>query len=141
MTFYASLLYYLQFVSGTQFGAMAAYGNLDVVKFLTSLPETNVSSRDNDGRTPLGAAAANGHLEIVKYLTSLPETNIDSQDDKGGTPLILSASNNHPKVVEFLLQKGADASIKDNAGKNALDWATSKDFANVVNVLFNGWCS
>ena len=120
---------------------MAAYGNLDVVKFLTSLPETNVSSRDNDGRTPLGAAAANGHLEIVKYLTSLPETNIDSQDDNGATPLILAASNNHPKVVEFLLQKGADASIKDNAGKNALDWATSKDYANVVNVLFNGWCS
>ena len=107
MTFYASLLYYLQYVSGTQLGAMAAYGNLDVVKFLTSLPETN----------------------------------IDSQDDKGATPLILAAFNNHPKIVEFLLQKGADASIKDNSGKNALDWATSKDYANVVNVLFNGWCS
>ena len=89
----------------------------------------------------MGEYASNGNLDVVKFFTSLQETNIDSQDDKGATPLILAASNNHPKVVEFLLQKGADASIKDNSGKNALDWATSKDYANVVNVLFNGWCS
>jgi len=58
--------------------------------------------------------------------------------DKGKTALMYACgadSGSNIDVVRILLSAGADPSIKDKAGKTALDWAESKKLTNVVQLL------
>lgn len=50
--------------------------------------------------------------------------NVNAGDEYGETALMSAAgSNRNPEVISVLLQNGADASIKDNEGKSAADYA------------------
>lgn len=48
---------------------------------------------------------------------------LNIQNDQGYTPLIVAVMNGHQAAVEALVVAGALVSIKDNAGKTALDYA------------------
>ena|GEM_PF-1677335 len=51
--------------------------------------------------------------------------NVNAIDEYGETPLMIAArSNRDPEVISVLLQNGADASIKDNEGMSAVDYAS-----------------
>ena len=91
--------------------------------------------KESDGKSSLAIASINGHLDIVKYLVSLPQTNVDIQDNNGYTSLMFASYYNHITIVQSLLENGADKTIKDNAGNKAIDWATSVNNLNVIEVL------
>jgi len=121
-------------------GPHAAYmaarkGNLDILKFLVQNAPDVVDLEGYVRRTPLGAAALNGLLNVVNYLISQPNVDVDSQENNGFTPLMLATYKNQEKVVQILLQKGAEKSIKDTFGKTALDYAKSKKFVNIIEIL------
>jgi len=121
-------------------GSHAAYfaaqeGNLKILNFLVQNAPDVVDMKGYNGITPLGAAASNGHLDVVKYLISQPNVDIDSKENNGFTPLMFATYENQEKVVQILLQMGADKSIKDNFGKTALDYAKSKNFVNIIEIL------
>ena len=115
--------------------AAALGGHLNIVKYLASLPDIDVNCEDEYGEVPILAAAVRGHLDVLKYLTSLPLINLNKQDIHGYTPLMHAVYENCTESVLFLLQNGADSSIKDNYGKNALYWALLKNNANVIDIL------
>ena len=49
---------------------------------------------------------------------------VNARDEYGETPLMSAArSNRNPEVISILLQNGADASIRDNEGITAVDYA------------------
>ena len=48
---------------------------------------------------------------------------------------ILATYNNHPNVVQWLIEKGANSSIVNNYGENALHWAMSKNYTTVIQQL------
>ena len=75
--------------------------------------------------------AANGNLEVVEYLLSLlqpAETSADKsapslvnhRNTSGNTPLHWASVNGHLEVVKALVGAGADASITNGAGRDAL---------------------
>lgn len=86
--------------------------------------------------------AANGNLEVVKYLLSLlvvdvqpaeststetqPSTDksapqlVNHQNVSGNTPLHWAAVNGHLEVVQLLVQHGADPTIVNAAGRDAV---------------------
>merc|ERR1712038_1131234 len=115
--------------------AAAEQGNLKILNFLVQNAPDVVDMKGFQGRTPLGGAVIDGHLNVVKYLISQHNVNIDSQENDGSTPLILAAYFNRPKVARFLFEKGANNSIKDNDGQTALDYARSKKFVNIIEIL------
>lgn len=86
--------------------------------------------------TPLGMAIAKGDVEtakkIIEYGASVNERS------NGMTPLMLAARYNNVELVNFLLEKGADATIKDDKGFTALKYAdasNAKDAAAILKAL------
>lgn len=60
---------------------------------------------------------------------------LDARDSDGMTPLMLAASKNKPSICSLLLSSGADASLTDPSGRNALDIARAANAFEVVSLL------
>jgi ankyrin repeat protein len=80
-------------------------------------------SGDDETLVPLQAAAYNGHLKCVKVLIEKGGVHVDARDEIGGTALIRASWGKHPEIVQWLLEHGADPTIKQVSGVNALDFA------------------
>lgn len=60
---------------------------------------------------------------------------LDARDSNGMTPLMLAASKNKSAICALLLSSGADASLTDPSGQNALDIAKTADASEAISVL------
>ncbi|KAF2113553.1 ankyrin repeat-containing protein YAR1 [Lophiotrema nucula] len=88
-------------------------------------------------------AAANGHADVIKLLlsynldkvtTSAPQP-INAVNDAGNTPLHWAALNGQLESVKLLIQLGADVTIINKAGHDALFEAEINDKKEVVEWL------
>jgi ankyrin repeat protein len=90
---------------------------------ITTVP-FNISSHYLFPQTPLHLACQNGHLAIVESLLSSGRSDlINLQDRRGLTGLHLSVETGNYDIVNLLLNRGANANLKNNAGKSALQEA------------------
>ncbi len=108
----------------------ALKGHIDLVKKLLA--------RDADvnkpGWAPLHYAAAGGHLQIMELLLE-QYAFIDAQSPNGTTPLMMAAQYGSTAAVKLLLDAGADATMKNQLGLSAIDFATRgnrKDAAELI---------
>ena len=78
-------------------------GDVDAVRKLVELPDTNLNERDGgDGaRTPLMVAALTGNLEIAWLLVDA-NADITLRDNGGASALDLARSRNHEEVIALL---------------------------------------
>jgi ankyrin repeat protein len=86
------------------------------------------------GWTPLHYAATHGHLEIMNMLLE-HHAYIDAESPNGTTPLMMAAHYGTPAAVKLLLEAGADASLKNQLGLTAIDFAhraNRKDSAELI---------
>jgi len=74
---------------------------------------------DKEGRNALHAAAVYGKHEVITAFTGHTQP-LNAKDMYGTTPLIIAASSGHSKACEALLKAGADPSLTDKEGLNAL---------------------
>ncbi|KAJ4293653.1 ankyrin repeat-containing protein [Kalmusia sp. IMI 367209] len=93
--------------------------------------------------TALHYAAANGHVDIMRLLFSL-ETDmasasasglINALNDAGNTALHWAALNGHLECVKVLVKSGADVTIINKAGHDAVFEAEINDKGDVVEWL------
>jgi len=89
---------------------------------------------DNEGQNAMHVAAENGKTEIVRMLL-IHKPLIDSKTKIGNTPLIIAAQNGHLETCEALLTAGADPSVIDANGKNALQIAENAGKGEIVKLL------
>jgi ankyrin repeat protein len=93
-------------------------GHLEMVKKLIA--------RDADvnkpGWTPLHYAATSGHLAVIELLLE-HHAFIDAESPNGTTPLMMAAHYGTPAAVKLLLEAGADATMKNQLGLSAIDFA------------------
>jgi len=77
------------------------------------------------GWTPLHYAAAHADAASQAVVRLLLEHHayIDAASPNGTTPLMMAAQYGHPGVVRLLLEEGADASLRNEQGLSALDFA------------------
>ena len=59
-------------------------------------------------------------VKIMEYLRGECGLYVDIEDAKGRTPLVFAVDRGNVKVVEYLISEGADASISNYLGNNAL---------------------
>lgn len=75
------------------------------------------------GWTPLHYAATSGHLDIMNLLLE-NHAYIDAESPNGTTPLMMAANYGSAAAVKLLLEAGADASLRNQLGLTAIDFAT-----------------
>lgn len=98
---------------------IASYkGNVAAVKSLLA-KEAEVN---NPGWTALHYAASIGNDDIVRMLLEA-SAYIDAESPNGTTPLMMAAGAGRLSTVKLLLDEGADATLKNNLGMTALDFA------------------
>jgi ankyrin repeat protein len=74
------------------------------------------------GWAPLHYAATRGHLQIMELLLE-NHAYIDAESPNKTTPLMMAAHYGTPEAVKLLLEAGADATLKNELGLSAIDFA------------------
>ena len=74
------------------------------------------------GWTALHYAAASGNNDIVQLLLD-HFAYIDAESPNKTTPIMMAARSGHILTVKLLLEEGADATLKNDAGMTAIDFA------------------
>jgi len=86
------------------------------------------------GWTALHYAAAAGSNEIVSLLLE-HYAYIDAESPNRTTPIMMAARGGHILTVKLLLDEGADAMLKNDAGMTAIDFARSVDRQDIADGL------
>jgi ankyrin repeat protein len=86
------------------------------------------------GWTPLHYAAASGNQDILRMLldkSAFP----DAESPNRTTPIMMAARGGHIIAVKVLLDAGADASLKNELGMNAIDFANKHNHKDIAEGL------
>mmetsp|Transcript_18544 Transcript_18544/g.20624 ORF Transcript_18544/g.20624 Transcript_18544/m.20624 type:complete len:563 (-) Transcript_18544:180-1868(-) len=109
---------------------VAASGNIDSVRMLIK-NNYYINIKDRYGNNSLHYLCnANRTLERSIVLTTLIHHNIslNEQNTRGNTPLMACAANGNFEYASELLDAGADPTIQNAIGQNAIDFALHQSF-------------
>jgi ankyrin repeat protein len=104
----------------------AAAGRIDIVKRLLAR-NIDVNARyPHDLTLLMWAAGADEKVEQAEVMTVVTflldgGAHVDDRDTRGRTALMIAAEGGRAEVANLLLARGADPSLRDNAGKRAAD--------------------
>ena len=102
----------------------AEAGKIDLVKFLVAR-KARVDAPERGRHTPFTIALITGHIEVADFLLGHGADPNQRFEPFNMTVLMHVAGQKLLKAVEFLLNAGADASLCDERGQNALHHAIS----------------
>jgi uncharacterized protein len=105
-------------------------GNLAAVKSLID----KGAEVNKTGWTPLHYAASIGNNDIVSLLLE-KSAYIDAESPNKTTPIMMAARAGHIMTVKLLLDEGADATLKNDAGMTAIDFAQKHEFKDIAEGL------
>jgi ankyrin repeat protein len=105
-------------------------------EYLDSGANPNSLGLVGGGGTPLHAAASNNNVELIGYLLKHGALINRKGCKDGKTALMVAAESERKEAVSVLLQLGADKSLKDKDGNEALK--LSKDMS-IRNILTYGY--
>jgi ankyrin repeat protein len=118
----------------------AATGKINyVIRMLAREPEL-VNTYADDGFQPLGLACYFGHYDTAEYLIKAgASVNSPARNGLKAAPIHSAASAGHTRIVKLLLDHGADANIREQAGYTALHAAAQNgDIETIRTLLFGG---
>jgi ankyrin repeat protein len=86
------------------------------------------------GWTPLHYAAAIGNNDILRILMD-KSAFLDAESPNKTTPIMMAARGGHILAVKLLLDAGADASLRNEVGLNAIDFANRHNHKDIAEGL------
>lgn len=95
----------------------ALHGEIDLVRRLVE----RGAQVNHPGWTPLHYAATTGQIEIIEFLLEM-NAYIDAASESGTTPLMLAARGNQTRAARLLVERGADPSLRNDAGLGAPEY-------------------
>jgi len=118
---------------------MAAYfGHLAIIKYLVDNGADINIQEPRAGWSPLHMAISEGKTDVVEYFIN-QGINWNMQTRYGETPLVLAfrknKNNSHLEIIKMLLIVGADITIEDVKGQNALYYAEEQNNAELIKLL------
>jgi ankyrin repeat protein len=110
-------------------------GDRDMLKILADagalLDQRTVSEAK---MMPIHWAASDGKISSLSFFLERRQ-DINAQDANGCTPVIIAAQHNQLDCVIYLIKNGADTTLRDTNGDNALHWGAYKGYVEMVGLL------
>lgn len=94
--------------------------DLEMFDILIASLDPNAREGAATSHTALSHASSRGNMAIVDVLLSHPNIQVDLKTHADMTPLHLAILNEHFEIARLLLSKGADASLRESHGWNAM---------------------
>jgi ankyrin repeat protein len=115
----------------------AQSGSLDCICCLVRYGACEVSVRDEQGWAAVHHAAFHNYQCIVAHLASLDPAciNLETADRSKSTPLLLAAQNGCFDAFKCLVEFGADLSVTNSQGQNAVHIAALHHHINILKYL------
>lgn len=111
-------------------------GRHEVVQLLLE-KKANVEHRAKTGLTPLMEAASGGYVEVGRVLLDYSaDVNAPPVPSSRDTALTIASDKGHVEFVELLLQRGAQADVKNKKGNSPLWLAANGGHLEVVELLY-----
>lgn len=107
--------------------------NIPILEYLLkkgALPNHHIKN----GITPLIHACSLGHLKAIKLLLS-HKALIDLPRQDGTSPILIACKQGHLDVVKYLISQGANTTLADQTGLTLLEYARSKNYQEIVDIL------
>lgn len=95
----------------------------------------NLDFKDKYGASVLHYAVAKSNPKLVETLIGMKGVDINLQDEDGTTALIEAVEVGSNSIVSFLLAKGANKTLKNKAGKTALQLAEETRKQDIISLL------
>ncbi len=86
------------------------------------------------GWTPLHYAASSGSVLVIRVLLD-HHAYIDAESPNKTTPLMMAARAGRREAVQYLLDEGADLSVRNEVGLNAVDFARAQGHSDIAAAL------
>jgi len=112
----------------------ARVGDCARISALLAVSPDLVSSRDEDGSTPLHTAAMIGHMDAVLLLLERG-ADPDARNSLDQSPLLYAAYGGHAAIVDTLIARGAPFDCRDARGFAPIHFAAREGHADVVDLL------
>ncbi|CAI2380253.1 unnamed protein product [Moneuplotes crassus] len=111
-----------------------AQGDLDSARIFVE-NGADVNSSDKVGRTALHFASANGESpDLIDFLIS-NGADPNAQSSGGDTPLIKAILFDNAEVVRSLIEGGADKTISNASGRDAISFAEASKNEDIIALL------
>ena len=81
-------------------------------------------------------AASDGKIVSLRFFLDHRQ-DINCQDSNGCTPVVIATQYKQITAVVFLVKNGADLTLRDNNGDNALHWAAYKGYDELCGLLLH----
>ncbi|KAI0756725.1 ankyrin [Daedaleopsis nitida] len=101
------------------------------------ITSTMVMEREESSSALSNIAIAGDTEALQTYFQQHPDANVNALDENGYAPLHLAADRGHIDVVKLLLDRGADARIKDEDEFTAKELAHIAGHVEIANLLSN----
>lgn len=112
------------------------YKNDSMLETLLNNGSTVYAEHPGFGKLSLHTAAYYENLEAVKIILNRDDSIINEQSEHDGwTALQEAVLKNNIKIVEILLLRGADPTLKDKNGGNAIDMAADFGKGKLVKII------
>ena len=112
----------------------ASAGSVGALRLLAERG-ADIAAMNQNRRTALSIASGLGYLDMVRYLVEERRLPLNEGDYQGWTPLMHAAALGQESVVDYLLDKGADATLKNMSGETARKLAEQRGQHTVLNVF------
>lgn len=119
-----------------------AEGRTEILAYMLSKGEPDLSKVNRFGGNALIPAAEKGHLDTVRLLLDDGRVEVNFQNNYGYTALIETVALNdgsqlYQDIAKALLDHGASKSLRDNSGKSAEDYAANYGYQGMTQLLQN----
>ena len=110
----------------------AEEGDLEAGTRLVWCEGADATLRNKEGKTPLHLAAEKGHEVVCATLLEAQGVDVNAKNNYRWTPLHLASQEGKAEVVRFLLEKGAEATLRNKQGKTPLDLTTVQEIRKML---------